>query len=134
MTRPGTPENSLEAFEAMAARAVDGLPMPFREHAKCVAVQVSDWPSQEMLAELGIDDARDLTGLYEGTPLTEKSLSDPSPYPDVVWLFRQPILAELAERPGVTLEDIVTHVTIHEFAHHFGWSDEDIAAIDRWWE
>ena len=87
-----------------------------------------------MLDELGIEDPLDLTGLYDGIPLTEKSVMDPGYGPDVVWLFREPILDEWRERGNVDLADLVAHVTVHEFAHHFGWSDDDIATIDRWWE
>jgi predicted Zn-dependent protease with MMP-like domain len=54
--------------------------------------------------------------------------------PDTIWLFRRPILDEWADRGNVTLEDLVRHVLVHELAHHFGWSDADIASIDRWWE
>ncbi len=54
--------------------------------------------------------------------------------PDVIWLFRRPILDEWADRGDVTLADLVAHVLVHELAHHFGWSDDDIAAVDRWWE
>ncbi|MEL7126651.1 MAG: metallopeptidase family protein [Pseudomonadota bacterium] len=118
----------------MARNTVEGLPQPFRDHALSVAVQVVDWPPDDVLRDLGIDDPLDLTGLYDGTPLTLKSMTDPAPYPDAVWLYRKPILAEWRDRPGITLEQLVTHVVIHEFAHHFGWSDADIAAIDPWWE
>lgn len=113
---------------------MEGLPEPFRTHAAGVAVQVVDWPPDDVLTSLGIDDPLDLTGLYDGTPLTMKSVTDPAPFPDIVWLFREPILQELSERPGITLPQLVSHVVVHEFAHHFGWSDHDIAAIDRWWE
>ena len=113
---------------------MEGLPQPFRDHARAVVVKVVDWPPNDVLADLGIDDPLDLTGLYDGTPLTQKSVTDPEPFPDTVWLYREPILAELRERPDVTLTELVAHVVVHEFAHHFGWSDDDIATIDRWWE
>lgn len=117
------------------ARDTDaGLPEPFAALARDVVVQVVDWPDRRMLAELGLDDPLDLTGLYDGVPITRKSAAEPEPLPDVVWLFREPILAEWRDRPGVALAELVAHVTIHEFAHYFGWSDEDIARIDRWWE
>lgn len=118
----------------MARAAVDALPAPFRAAAAEVVLRIEDWPPDEILDEMEIDDPLDLTGLYEGIPMTEKSSSWPSPYPDTVWLFREPILQEWRERDDVTLEELVTHVTVHEFAHHFGWSDDDIASIDRWWE
>jgi predicted Zn-dependent protease with MMP-like domain len=87
-----------------------------------------------MLDELQIDDAFELTGLYDGIPLTEKSTLDQVIKPDVIWLFRRPILDEWAERGDVSIQELVSHVVVHELAHHFGWSDEDIANIDRWWE
>lgn len=124
----------LDAFAAMAADAVEGFPEPFRSHARQVTIQVKDWPQADMLSSLDVDDPLDLTGMYEGTPLPLKSPADPSPYPDVVWLFREPILDEWSERPGISLQQMITHVVVHEFAHHFGWSDDDIAEIDQWWE
>ena len=66
--------------------------------------------------------------------MTEKSLFDLPGPPDTVWLFREPILAEWRDRGDVALDDLIAHVVVHEFAHHFGWSDDDIAAIDPWWE
>ena len=90
------------------------------------------WPDDDVLKELDME-AFDLTGLYDGVPLTEKSNWDVPQGPDTVYLFRRPIIDEWAERGNVTMADLVAHVTIHEFAHHFGWSDDDIAAIDQWW-
>jgi predicted Zn-dependent protease with MMP-like domain len=75
-----------------------------------------------------------LTGLYEGVPLTEKSYFDQPTGPDVIWLFRRPILHEWRARKAVSLSELVAHVFVHELAHHFGWSDSDIAEIDRWWD
>ncbi|HBS21113.1 metallopeptidase family protein, partial [Thalassospira sp.] len=54
--------------------------------------------------------------------------------PDTIWIFREPILEEWRDRGDIDLADLVTHVVVHELAHHFGWSDADIAHIDRWWE
>ncbi|ETA53608.2 neutral zinc metallopeptidase [Rhodobacteraceae bacterium PD-2] len=118
----------------MAEATVQTFPEAFRKMAASVLLRVEDWPPDEMLREMGITDRTDLTGLYDGIPMTEKSFADPAPWPDTVWLFREPILAEWEDRGDVTLEDLIAHVTVHEFAHHFGWSDEDIATIDRWWE
>lgn len=124
----------LELIEALARDAVLALPEPHRTAALLVALQVADFASDDMLEELGIESPYDLTGLYEGTPLTEKSVSEQPQQPDTVWLFRRAILEEWVERGDIGLADLVTHVVVHEFAHHFGWSDEDIAAIDPWWE
>lgn len=124
----------LDRFYAIARDALDKLPPPFRTAAQQVALNITDWPDDEMLQALDIDDPLILTGLYEGIPLTGKSFFDQAAAPDVIWLFRRPILAEWRERGNVTLDELVTHVLIHELAHHFGWSDADIAQIDRWWE
>ena len=122
------------AFLAMAEAAVQGFPEPFRKAAAAVVLRVVDWPPDHFLDEMEIDDPLDLTGLSDGVPMTEKSFADPAPFPDTVWLFREPILQEWRDRGDVELSDLVAHVTVHEFAHHFGWSDDDIAVIDRWWE
>ena len=125
---------TLDAFERLAQQAVNALPPAFRAPASKVVLRVVDWPSAQILDQMGIEDARDLTGLYEGIPLTEKSQFDQPLGPDTVWIFREPILDEWRARGDVTLPDLVAHVVVHEFAHHFGWSDDDIAAVDRWWE
>jgi len=114
-------------------RALSTIPEPFAVTARSLAIQVVDMPPAHMLRELRIDDPLNLTGLYQGIPLTEKSSFDQPTQPDTIWLFRRPILAEWAERGNETLGDLVAHVLVHELAHHFGWSDDDIAAIDRWW-
>lgn len=99
-----------------------------------MVLRVVDWPSKDVLDDLGIDDSLDLTGLYDGTPIMMKSISEPDPFPDTIWLFRRPILDELGTRPVITLDQLLAYVVIHESAHHFGWTDDDIVAVDRWWE
>ena len=128
------PDPSLEQIEEMARAAIADLPDGFQPAAKEVALRVVDWPERWMLDDLGMADPLELTGLYDGIPMTEKSVIHQPLGPDSVWLFREPILAEWRDRGDVKIEDLVAHVTIHEFAHHFGWSDDDIATIDRWWE
>ena len=115
---------------AEAARAA--FPAPFAGLAAEVRLSVEEWPDEALLDEMRIDDCYDLTGVYEGEPLTERSVDAPS-QPSSVTLFRRPILDEWAARGDVTVEALVAHVTVHEFAHHFGWSDADIARIDEWW-
>lgn len=122
----------LADFEALAAAALDRLPEPFRSHSRGVAIRVADWPDEETLDALGIDSAYELTGLYEGVALTDKSEADIAPLPDAIWLYRRPILDEWAERGDVPLGRLVEHVLIHEIAHHFGWSDDEIAEVDDW--
>lgn len=125
---------SLELIEHLAREAVATLPEPWRGPATQVVLRVEDFPSEDILQAMDLDDPFELTGLYEGTPLTEKSVADQPMTPDLIWLFRRPILDEWVERGDIAIGDLVTHVMIHELAHHFGWSDEDIATIDPWWE
>ena len=121
-------------IECLARAALAALPEAFRPAAAQVALRIEEFPSERTLDELGIDDPFELTGLYEGVPLTEKSVLDQPQGPDTIRLFRRPILDEWAHRGDVALDDLVRHVVVHELAHHFGWSDADIARIDRWWE
>ncbi len=125
---------TIRDFDRMVDRALAAIPEPFRQAAREIAIQVVEMPPAHILREMEIDDPMDLTGLYDGIPLTEKSSIDQPTQPDTIWLFRRPILAEWADRGGEPLENIVANVLVHELAHHFGWSDDDIAAIDRWWE
>lgn len=136
MTNP-SPDSiapSLDLIEELAREAVATLPDPWRGPATQVVLRVEDFAPDEILEAMDLHDPFELTGLYEGTPLTEKSVSDQPMHPDLVWIFRRPILDEWAERGDVSMAELVTHVVVHELAHHFGWSDEDIARIDRWWE
>ena len=121
-------------IETLAREAIAGLPPDFAGPAAQVVLRVEDFASEEFLDELEIDDPLELTGIYDGVPMTEKSASMPQHFPDTIWLFRRAIIDEWAERGDVALPDLVAHVTVHELAHHFGWSDDDIARIDRWWE
>ncbi|MCB1358727.1 MAG: metallopeptidase family protein [Maritimibacter sp.] len=130
---PGLPPG-LDEIERLALAAVEALPDGFRSPARGVVLRVEDLADDALLDEMGIADPFELTGLYDGIPLTLKSVADPAPQPDVIWLFRRAILDEWIARGDVTLEVLVAHVMVHELAHHFGWSDDDIAAIDRWWE
>jgi predicted Zn-dependent protease with MMP-like domain len=124
----------LEEIAALAEAARDALPLRFRSAAAGVALRVEDLAPEEVLDEMGIEDPFELTGLYDGIPLTEKSAFDQPHQPDAIWLFRLPILAEWAERGDVALGALVAHVYVHELAHHLGWSDAEIAEIDPWWE
>ena len=123
---------SLADFERMARAAYDALPQAFRQPCEGLAIHVADFADEDILNEMEIENAFELTGLYQGVALTEKSVMDVAIGPDAVWLYRRPILEEWAERGNVTLAALVSHVLIHEIAHHFGYSDDDIAAIDDW--
>lgn len=131
-TEAQAPDN--DAIEAMARDVIATFPPEFAGHAQTVILRVEDFARDEFLDELDIHDPLELTGLYDGVPLTEKSLAEPQAFPDTVWLFRRAIIDEWASRGDVTLAALVRNVVVHEYAHHFGWSDDDIAQIDRWWE
>ncbi len=122
----------LDEFAALADAAINALPTPARDAARSVALRIEEFAPNDLLREMGIENPFDLTGLYEGIPLTEKSVMDQPHGPDVIWLFRRPILEEWIDRENVTLSALISHVLVHELAHHFGWDDQDIAKIDRW--
>jgi predicted Zn-dependent protease with MMP-like domain len=121
---------SLDDFEAIARAAFDALPEPFRRLSAHVVIRIEDFAPDDVLAEMGIEDAFELTGLFEGVGMTELSLADPAPPQSMVSLYRRPILDEWAERGDVTLAEMIAHVLIHEIGHHFGLSDDDIDAIE----
>lgn len=117
-------------IEALALATIARLPDTFRAHLADIVVQVHEWPDEALLDEMGIEDALDLTGVYQGRPLGSKSSTDSGTLPDMIQLFRLPILFEWAET-GVALEDLITHVTIHEVGHHWGLSDDDMHALEQ---
>ena len=121
---------SLDDLAAIAERAFAELPEGFRRLAGDVVFRVDDFPEQEVLDDLGIEDPFELTGLYQGVDLGRRSVFDVSAQPSRVFLYRRPILDEWAERGDVTLEELVAHVLVHEIGHHFGLSDDDIDGIE----
>lgn len=123
---------SLAAIERLAEDAFARLPDEVRTACAGLAIRVEDFPDEDMLDELGIEDPFELTGLYDGVALTQRSVMAQATRPDVIWLFRRPILDEWIERGDVGLARLVAHVLVHEIAHHLGWSDDDIRHIDDW--
>jgi predicted Zn-dependent protease with MMP-like domain len=121
---------SLDDFAALAEAAFAALPAKFRQLAGEVVFRVDDFPSDDVLDDLEIEDPFELTGLYQGVDLARRSLFDPSPEPARIFLYRRPILDEWSERGDVSLADLVAHVLTHEIGHHFGLSDADIDAIE----
>jgi len=117
-------------FEAHARSTFARIPSPFREYLDGIIIAVEEFADAEMLASVGLDDPWQLTGLYHGHPLHEQSLWDTGDLPPVIRLFRQPLLREWRET-GVSLAALIHHVVIHEVGHHFGLSDEDMAALEQ---
>jgi predicted Zn-dependent protease with MMP-like domain len=95
-----------------------------------VGISVEEMPDEQTLDDLGMESAWELTGLYRGIPLTQRSLSEVAPQPDLIFLYRKPILLEWIDE-GEDLYRLVRNVLVHEIAHHFGFSDEDIEAIEH---
>lgn len=120
---------SLADFEALAAAAWEKLPAEFRAIAGDLLIRIEDFATDEVLEELGIEDPFELTGLYQGLSLDRKSVTDSAREPDMVFLYRRAILDEWASGEE-ELGHLVAHVLIHEIGHHFGFSDEDMEAIE----
>jgi predicted Zn-dependent protease with MMP-like domain len=121
---------SLDDFAALGKAAFDALPDGFRQLVGDVVIRVDDFPDEEVLEALGIPDPFELTGLYQGVDLSQRSVLDFATQPSRVFLYRRPILDEWAERGDVSLGDLISHVLVHEIGHHFGLSDNDIHRIE----
>ena len=121
---------SLDDLAALAEAAFAALPAAVRRAAGEVVFRVDDFPADEMLDALGIEDAFDLTGLYQGVDRIHRSVWDLAPEPSRIFLFRRPILDEWAERGDVTLGELISHILVHEIGHHMGLSDDDIDALE----
>ncbi|WP_343527430.1 metallopeptidase family protein [Sphingomonas sp.] len=118
-----------EVIERIARAAIARLPAAFAAHLGDVVLIVEEFADDETLAALGIAHPLDLTGLYHGRPVGEKSAMDSGQLPDRIHLYRRAILDEWIET-GVRLDDLVVHVTIHEIGHHFGLSDDDMHGLE----
>ena len=121
---------SIDDFAAIADEAWGELPEQFRAMAGDVELRVADFPDEDVLDELGIEDAFELTGLYQGVDLSRRTSFDPTPHRSMVLLYRRPMLDEWCERGDVSLKELIVHVLVHEIGHHFGLSDDDIEAIE----
>ena len=119
-----------EEIEAIARRTMAALPEPFASHLKDVVLLVEEFADDETLEAMAIDDPFELTGIYEGLPITDKSVDHSGTLPDRIRLFRRPILDEWAAGED-RLEHLVAHVLIHEVGHHFGLRDEDMNALEE---
>jgi len=121
---------SLEELEVLAETALARLPEEFRAFCEGVVLRVEDFPTDEVLDELGAQTEFDLLGLFRGVGMPFRSESAPVQMPNMVWLYRRPILDYWAEHDE-TLGKIVTHVLVHEIGHHFGLSDEDMHRLEE---
>ena len=119
-----------ETVERLAHDAVTQIPQTFRDHLGDVVFRVQDFADSGMLTSVGLDNRWALLGLYHGRPMGEQSTWSTAQMPSMISLFRLPMLSECLAR-GVSLEDMVTHVIVHEVGHHFGLSDDDMHAIEE---
>lgn len=128
--KPGPEDPGDAAFEKYVRRAIAALPEPIATVADDIVVRVVDYADPETLTAMGIRDPFDLLGLYHGISIDQKSVFDIVREPDMIFLYRQPILS-YARTMGQDMQSVVRHVVIHEIGHHFGFSDEDMAALER---
>jgi predicted Zn-dependent protease with MMP-like domain len=121
---------SLADMELLAREAFAGLPVKFRSLCSGLVIRVEDFAPDDVLDDLDIESEFDLMGLFQGVGLPFRSESAPVQLPNMIWLYRRPILDYWAERDE-TLGAVVTHVLVHEIGHHFGLSDDDMEAIEN---
>ena len=121
---------SLADFEELAARAWQRLPQPMRALCSNLVIRIEDFPAEEVLLELKVANRFDLMGLYQGVSLDKKSIGDITRMPDMVFLYRRPML-DFWVAGEETLGDLVAHVLVHEIGHHFGLSDADMHHLEN---
>jgi len=125
----GATAPSLADIEALAIAAFARLPGEFRALCRDLVIQVDDFPTDEVLERMEAETEFDLLGLFQGVGLPFRSDAVSGQMPNMIWLYRRPILDYWAEHEE-TLGAVVTHVLVHEIGHHFGFSDDDIARIE----
>ena len=120
---------TVEQIEALAEEALLTIPAALRLHVTNLLIRVDDFPDDETVVEMELESPFDLLGLYRGVSLDRKSVQDSGAEPDMVFLYRRPLLDYWCET-GESLAHLVRHVLIHEIGHHFGFSDDDMDAIE----
>ncbi len=120
---------SLAEMESIAYQEFEHIPDELRSRCAGVAIRVEDFADDETLGDMGIESPFDLMGLYQGIPLTQQSTQDIRHQPDIIHLYRRPILDYWCEGTD-DLRAVVRNILIHEIGHHFGFSDEDMDRIE----
>ena len=128
--RTFTTSPTLDEFAVMARQALETIPAALRQRIDDVVLRVEDLPDEEVIDEMGLESPFELLGLYMGTPFGDKVMADTATQPDMIFLYRRPILDHWCEADYV-LFDIVRNVLIHEIGHHFGLSDDDMDRLER---
>ena len=116
-------------IEAIARATLDRLPSPFADSLGDVVLMIEEVASADTARRLGLDHPLQLSGLYEGVPLNLRSVQMSGTLPERITLYRRPIIAEW-QSSGFGLEQLVSHIVIHEVGHHFGFSDDEIHALE----
>lgn len=121
---------SIADIERLAGEAFASIPAELARHLRDVVIRVEDFPDEETEAEMDLESPFDLLGLYRGVSLNNKSVASAPQHVDMIYLYRRPLLDYWCES-GEDLGHLVRHVLIHEAGHHFGFSDDDMEAIER---
>ena len=129
MAKPFTTPPSLDDLAALAETALASIPDELRAHVGNVVLRVDDFPDDEIERDMELESPFDLLGLYRGIDMLHKSIVDPRPQVDMIFLYRRPLLDYWCET-GDDLTAVVRHVLIHEIGHHFGFSDDDMDALE----
>ena len=116
-------------IDEIARRTLERLPSPFSESLGDVVLRIEPVADPETARMVGLSHPMQLSGLYEGVPLNHQSVSYPTTLPERITLYSRPILAEW-QATRVSLEQLVSHIVIHEVGHHFGFSDDDMHALE----
>ena len=121
---------SAAEIQALATKALDGIPENLRRHLGGVAILVEEFPDEETRADMDLESPFDLLGLYHGVSLNQKSVGAAPEDVDRIFLYRRPLL-DLWCEGGDSLEDIVHNTIVHEIGHHFGFSDDDMERLEH---
>ena len=123
-------DTETDNMDKVAQAALQGIPDELRQHVSDIVIRIDEFPDDSVISDMKLGSPYDLLGLYQGISLDQKSVSDPEPDMDMIFLYRQPIL-DYAEQTGEAVAHVVRHVLIHEIGHHFGFSDDDMRRIER---
>lgn len=118
-----------EAFTALVEEALREIPRRFRKAMRNVAVVVEDAPAQQILDEMEIEEGDTLFGLYQGTPLPQRSWDYGNNLPDRISIYQRPIEESCEDEEEI--RDCIAETVIHEFGHYFGLSEEEIEEIEE---
>jgi predicted Zn-dependent protease with MMP-like domain len=123
-------DTETDNMDKVAQAALQGIPDELRQHVSDIVIRIDEFPDDSVVSDMKLASPYDLLGLYQGISLDQKSMSDPAPDMDMIFLYRQPII-DYAKQTGEAVARVVRHVLIHEIGHHFGFSDDDMKRIEK---